>query len=146
MEDTTSLQEAVSWLNEVHGALLMLETESAILLMTEMQGVMKGLLSGEISDKEAAYDSLMRSLIQLPNYLDHLALGYPDIPLALLPLINKLRHLAGKKAMKASLLFFPDVHVPIPQAKSTPALADAKFKPLVQKLRFKLSKITYYPY
>jgi chemosensory pili system protein ChpA (sensor histidine kinase/response regulator) len=42
--------------------------------------------------------------------------------------------------MAANLLFFPDIHLPIPQAKPSPALTDAKFKPLVQKLRLNYQK------
>ncbi len=140
--DAGSLQDAVGWLHEIKGALILLEIDSAMILMQEMELVTKALLEGTIQDKEkeAAYDSLMRALIQLPNYLDHLALGYADIPLALLPLINKLRHLLKQKPLSANQFFSPDVSIDIPNIKPAPRLTDEKLKAFVHKQRIAYQK------
>lgn len=139
-DDPGSLQDAVGWLHEIKGALILLEISSAMMLMQEMEQVTKALLDGKIQDKEAAYDSLMRALIQLPNYLDHLALGYPDIPVALLPLINKLRHLLKQKPLTAGQFFLPDVSLDIPDIKPAPRLTDEKLKAFVHKQRLSYQK------
>ena len=135
-EDVGPLQDAVGWLHEIHGALILLEINSAMMLIKEMELVTQALLNDKIQNKEAAYDSLMRALIQLPNYLDHLALGYPDIPLALLPLINKLRQLIKQKPISSNQFFLPDTSIDVPETiKAAPHLPDAKLKAFVHKQR-----------
>ncbi|MEY3220976.1 MAG: hypothetical protein RIT27_2333 [Pseudomonadota bacterium] len=139
-DDTGPLQEAVGWLHEIHGALLMLEIDSAVMLLESMSAVTQGLLSNKIPDKGSAYDSLMRGVLQLPNYLDHLTLGYPPVPLALLPLINQLRGLVSEKPVAASSMFFPDVTLGNPQAKAVPKMSEAQFKGFVRQLRVSYQK------
>jgi len=139
-DDTGPLQEAVGWLHEIRGVLMMLEIESAVYLLQEMEHVTRGLLANKIPDKGLAYDSLMRGVLQLPNYLDHLMLGYPQVPMALLPLINRLRGLVGEKALPAATLFFPDVSLNNPHAKPIPKIAEAQFKTLIQKVRSSYQK------
>lgn len=134
-DDTGPLQEAAGWLHEIQGALTMLEIDSAMLLLKEMSHVTQALLANKIPDKGAAYDSLMRGVLQLPNYLDHLTLGYPQVPMALLPLINRLRALIHEKPLPAATLFFPDVSLNIPNPKPLPKIPDAQFKALIQKAR-----------
>jgi hypothetical protein len=139
-DDTGPLQEAAGWLHEIHGALTMLEIESAVLLLQEMEHVTQALLANKIPDKGAAYDSLMRGVLQLPNYLDHLTLGYPQVPMALLPLINRLRALIHEKPLPAATLFFPDVSLNLPNPKPLPRVADPQFKALIQKARIAYQK------
>jgi chemosensory pili system protein ChpA (sensor histidine kinase/response regulator) len=139
-DDTGPLQEAAGWLHEIHGALTMLEIDSAVLLLKEMEHVTQALLANKIPDKGAAYDSLMRGVLQLPNYLDHLTLGYPQVPMALLPLINKLRVLIREKPLPAATLFFPDVSLSNPHAKPIPKIPEAQFKVLIQKVRISYQK------
>jgi len=139
-DDTGPLQEAAGWLHEIRGALMMLEIDSAMLLLQEMEHVTQALLSNKIPDKGSAYDSLMRGVLQLPNYLDHLTLGYPQVPMALLSLINKLRALNREKPLPAATLFFPDVSLNIPNAKPIPKIPDAQFRTLIQKIRISYQK------
>lgn len=132
-EDTSPLQEAVNGLHEIRGALGVLEITSAMLLVQEMELVTKALLAGQLANKEVAYDLLMRAMLQLPNYLMHLALGYPDIPMAMLPLINKLRALLKQQPVPANTLFLPDIHQAL-ALKPAPQLPDAKLKEFVVRL------------
>ncbi|MCP4697834.1 MAG: hypothetical protein GY862_13425, partial [Gammaproteobacteria bacterium] len=134
-DDTRSLQDAVGWLREIRGALTLMETSTACLLVGEMEHVTQALLDNKVANKESAYDILMRGLIQLPNYLDHLALGYPDIPMALLPLLNKLRALRKQAPLPATSLFTPDLSVNSPAAKPAPKMADIKLRQFVHRLR-----------
>ncbi len=132
-EETVSLQDAVNGLHEIRGALAMLEVTSAVVLVQELENVTKLLLAGKLANKELAYDLLMRAILQLPNYLIHLALGYSDMPAALLPAINKLRTLHGQKELPANSFFLPNVNVALP-VKQAPSLPDAKLKDYVGKL------------
>lgn len=133
-DDSLPLQEVVGWLHEIRGSLVIMHIESAIHLIQEMELVTRALLDGNIADKEVAYDGLMRGMIQLPNYLDHLSLGYPDIPLAMLPLINKLRALCKQKPLAANQFFLPDVSLMPPHLKAAPKLSDEKLKAFAHKM------------
>jgi chemosensory pili system protein ChpA (sensor histidine kinase/response regulator) len=91
--DTSPLQQCVLWLHEIHGSLKIMELQTAALLVQEAELTIKTLLAGKIEGNAQTYDIVMRTLIQLPNYLDHLAIIQQDRPLALLPLLNELRAL-----------------------------------------------------
>lgn len=133
-EDPASLQDAVSWFHEIHGSLFMLDISSASHLVREMEILTSDLIAGKVGHKEQAYDILLQALLQLPNYLDHLSLGYHEMPAALLLLINKMRKLRNQPAMDSSVLFQPDPHLPLP-LKPPPKLPNAKLKEYVHKLR-----------
>lgn len=132
--DTSPLQQCVLWLHEIHGSLKIMELQTAALLVQEAELTIKTLLAGKIEGNAQTYDIVMRTLIQLPNYLDHLAIIQQDRPLALLPLLNELRALRKQPALAANVLFDPDISVPLPPIKSV-KLPDDKLKPHVQKLR-----------
>lgn len=136
-EDRAPLQQCVTWLHEVRGVLSIMELQTAALLVQSVEGVFQALVAGKIVDakeKEKTYDLLMRSLVQLPNYLDHLSIVQRDMPLALLPLINDLRKVRKQEPLNANQLFTPDLTVHIPQAKAV-TLPDAKLKEHAQKMR-----------
>jgi hypothetical protein len=132
--DTAPLQQCVVWLHEIHGALSVLQLQTAALLVQEVELTIKSLLAGKIENNESTYDVLMRALIQLPNYLDNLAIVQRDIPLALLPLLNDLRARRKQPALAANSLFTPDLSVAIPLKKivSSP---DDKLKKFMQQMR-----------
>lgn len=132
--DTAPLQQCVIWLHEIHGVLKMLELQTAALLVQEVEMTIKTLLAGKIASNEKSYDLLMQALVQLPNYLDHLAIVQQDIPLALLPSLNGLRALREQKPLTALNLFNPDLSVPLPNVKPV-KIADDALKAHVTKLR-----------
>lgn len=132
--DTAPLQQCVVWLHEIYGVLKMLELQTAALLVQEVKVTTKTLLTGKIAGNEKTYDLLMRALVELPNYLDHLSIVQQDIPLALLPSLNGLRSLRGEKPLTALNLFAPDLSTPLPNVKAV-KLADNVLKAHVNKLR-----------
>ncbi len=132
--DTAPLQQCVVWLHEIYGALSVLELPTAALLVQDVELTIKSLLAGKIENNESTYDVLMRSLIQLPNYLDHLAIVQRDMPLALLPLLNELRALRKQPALAANSLFMPDLAVEVPHLKKV-NLPDNKLKEYMHKMR-----------
>ncbi len=132
--DTAPLQQCVAWLHEIHGALMVLELHTAALLVQDIELTIKSLLAGKIENNETTYDVLMRALIQLPNYLDHLAIIQRDIPLALLPLLNDLRAKRKQPPLAANSLFTPDLTTAIPLKKAA-KLPDDKLKKFMHQMR-----------
>jgi chemosensory pili system protein ChpA (sensor histidine kinase/response regulator) len=132
--DTAPLQQCVVWLHEIHGALSVLQLQTAALLVQDVELTIKSLLAGKIENNESTYDVLMRALIQLPNYLDNLAIVQRDIPLALLPLLNDLRARRKQPALAANSLFTPDLSVAIPLKKAVSS-QDDKLKKFMQQMR-----------
>ncbi len=132
--DTAPLQQGIVWLHEIRGVLNILDLQTAALLVKEVEQTIHTLLAGKIENNEQTYDVLMRALIQLPNYLDHLAIVQHDIPLALLPQLNNLRALRKQQPLSAAHLFTPDLSLPIPAAKAA-QLPDPKLKEYAAKMR-----------
>ena len=108
-EDTARLREAVEHLHMVQGTLQMVELYGAAQLAEEMEKVSEALLDGSIKKVEDAYDVLMRSMLQLPDYLESLQSGSKDVPMVLLPLLNDLRASRNASLLSENVLFFPDV-------------------------------------
>lgn len=137
--DTAPLQQCVLWLHEIYGALKLLELQSAALLVEELELTIKTLLTGKVQSNETTYDTLMRALVQLPNYLDHLWIVQRDLPMALTSLLNSLRSLRGQTAINPSQLFMPDLSVviPVPKVQKMP---DDKLKEYMQKMRAAFQK------
>ncbi|KHD08927.1 hypothetical protein PN36_18350 [Candidatus Thiomargarita nelsonii] len=132
--ETTLLEQCILWLHETSGALKVLELETAVLLVQELELCIKSLQAGSIENNETTYALLMRALIHLPNYLDHLAIVQRDIPLALLPLLNELRAYRSETPLAANHLFTPDLSIAIPHSK-TVSLSNDKLKEYMQKMR-----------
>lgn len=113
-EDGTQMSFCAAHLHQVFGTLQMVELYGASLLAEEMEQVAKALLDGDIRQQEDAFGVLMRSILQLPDYLDGLMQGGRDIPLVLLPLLNDLRAVRGENLLSENALFSPDLTRPIP--------------------------------
>jgi len=137
--ETTLLEQCILWLHETHGALEVLELETAVLLVQELELCIKSLQEGKIENNETTYALLMRTLVYLPNYLDHLAIIQRDIPLALLPLLNELRDYRSEKPLTATHLFTPNLSQAIPHLK-TVNLSNEKLKAYMQKMRVAYQK------
>ncbi len=112
IEDTDEadrLRESVEHLHMVQGTLQMVELYGAAQLAEEMEKVSEALLNGKIDKVDDAYDVLMRSMLQLPDYLESLQSGRKDVPMVLLPLLNDLRASRNASLLSENVLFFPDV-------------------------------------
>ena len=108
-EDVSRLRESVEHLHMVQGTLQMVELYGAAQLAEEMEKVSEALLNGKIEKLDDAYDVLMRSMLQLPDYLESLQSGSKDVPMVLLPLLNDLRASRNASLLSENVLFFPDV-------------------------------------
>ncbi|VAW64159.1 Signal transduction histidine kinase CheA [hydrothermal vent metagenome] len=108
-QETERLRESVEHLHMVHGTLQMVELYGAAQLAEEMEKVSDALLNGKVNKVDDAYDVLMRSMLQLPDYLESLQSGGKDVPMVLLPLLNDLRASRNASLLSENVLFFPDV-------------------------------------
>ncbi|MCW8934823.1 MAG: Hpt domain-containing protein [Gammaproteobacteria bacterium] len=117
-EDTDRLRESVEHLHMVQGTLQMVELYGAAQLAEEMEKVSEALLNGKIEKVDDAYDVLMRSMLQLPDYLESLQSGRKDVPMVLLPLLNDLRASRNASLLSENVLFFPDVETDAEQAET----------------------------
>jgi len=120
IEDTSEqdrLRESVEHLHMVQGTLQMVELYGAAQLAEEMEKVSEALLNDKIDKVDDAYDVLMRSMLQLPDYLESLQSGSKDVPMVLLPLLNDLRASRNAHLLSENVLFFPDVDTDSGQAE-----------------------------
>ncbi|HMB74455.1 MAG TPA: Hpt domain-containing protein, partial [Gammaproteobacteria bacterium] len=58
---------------------------------------------------EQALEVLLRAVMQLPDYLEHIQSGHHDIPIAILPLLNDIRSVRNQDLFSEKLLFLPDL-------------------------------------
>ncbi|VAW44477.1 hypothetical protein MNBD_GAMMA02-741, partial [hydrothermal vent metagenome] len=114
-EDTNQLQFCVTYLHQIQGTLKMVELYGAAMVAEEMEWVAKDLIEGTVTDVDAAYEVLMQSILQLPDYLERIELGHKDVPIVLLPLVNDLRAVRSQKLLSESALFNPNLDLGVPE-------------------------------
>ena len=87
------LEKCADQLHVAHGVLRLVEVYGAALLAEEMEQVTRYLLAAGADQKRQieGLDALMRSMVQLPTYLERVLSGGRDMALVLLPLLNDLR-------------------------------------------------------
>ncbi len=100
-----ALGQCLEFLHQVQGTLRIVEVYGAAMLAEEMESVVRGLRSGELQRNDAAFEVLMRAMLQLPDYLERVIGGRRDMPLALLSLLNDLRAVRGQPLLSESALF-----------------------------------------
>src|SRR6202790_4788658 len=93
-------------LHQVQGVLRLLEIYAAPLLAEEMEQVARYLISlgTERRNQDETLDALMRSMVQLPGYLERVLAGGRDLALVLLPLLNDLRAVRGSALLSEGTL------------------------------------------
>ncbi len=99
------LMRCAELLHLAAGALKIVEAHGAALLAEEMQEACHFL--GAARDQEIVDDgleTLTRSMVQLPAYIDRLLAGGRDVALILLPLINDLRELTKRPTLSEGTL------------------------------------------
>jgi chemosensory pili system protein ChpA (sensor histidine kinase/response regulator) len=94
------------------GALRIAEVYGGSLLAEEMEHVGHYVSdhAGQGKTDADGLDALMRAMEQLPAYLDRVASGGRDVPLALLPLLNDLRAVRGGALLSEGTLLMLNLH------------------------------------
>ncbi|WP_152205612.1 Hpt domain-containing protein [Marinobacter changyiensis] len=136
-DDTARLRFCLNYLHQVHGTLQMVELYGAALLTEEMEKLTQAVLNATVASVDDAVEVLMRAILQLPQYLEHLGTSKDDFPLVLLPLLNDLRAARGETLLSDTSLFKPDLSAArvAPVANAPQRLQDPKVLGHIRKLR-----------
>ncbi|NOY66839.1 MAG: hypothetical protein GXP13_05470, partial [Gammaproteobacteria bacterium] len=139
-DDATQLRFCLTYVHQVYGTLQMVELYGASLFAEEMESLLEALLANEVTQKEDAYEVLMRAILQLPEYLERIQRGMKDNPLVLMPIMNDLRTARGSILLSESALFSPnldqieaiDIEAPTDLFGIDPKTLARKLRPLYQ--------------
>ena len=107
--ETELLAEVKQRLCVIQGALVMVEQYGAALLTEEMVALVDFIVAEKGSRDDPALEVLLRAVMQLPDYLEHIQSGHRDIPIAILPLLNDVRAVRNQDLFSEKLLFLPDL-------------------------------------
>jgi chemosensory pili system protein ChpA (sensor histidine kinase/response regulator) len=105
-DQSAFLEKCAEQLHLAHGVLRLVEVHGAALLAEEMEHVTRYLLAAGHDQKRQieGLDALMRSMVQLPTYLERVLSGGRDLALVLLPLLNDLRSVRGSPLLSEGTL------------------------------------------
>jgi len=133
--DSTQIRFCATYLHQIYGTLQMVEIYGGALLAEEMEALANAISQGGVSRKEDAYDVLMRAILQLPAYLEHLENGQQDMPVILLPLLNDLRTARGEHLLSENAFFSPNLNVTPPEETKKSDKAPVDIQKYAKKLR-----------
>ena len=129
------LDECGMHIKQAQGTLQMVELFGAAMLAEEMSELLQAIIDDQVKIKDDAYEALIRAIIQLPDYLEHIQAGHKDVPIVLLPLMNDLRAARDVPLLSENVLFFPDLDVrEEPEATQVEQVIPEKPPAEIQKL------------
>ena len=140
----TSVKER---LGLIQGVLMMVEQYGAAMLTEEMLSLADFIIEHKKERNDQTIEILLRAVLQLPDYLEHIQSGNRDIPIAILPMLNDIRAVKNQDLFSEKLLFLPDLsmHSQGAEAESIEEPDNQASKLLAKKLRpiyqFSLLKI-----
>ena len=136
--DRSLLGEVKERLTTIRGVLVMIEQYGAALLTEEMIALLDFIVEDKDQKQgEQALEVMLRAVLQLPDYLEHIQSGYRDIPIAILPLLNDIRAVRNQDLFSEKLLFLPDLsmHEQPVEAEAIDDKTNQLMRALVKKLR-----------
>lgn len=135
-DDKTQIRFCTTYLHQIYGTLQMVEIYGGALLAEEMEMLTDAILEDRVTQKDDAYDVLMRAIIQLPSYLEHIEQGHNDRPVILLPLLNDLRAARGDTLLSDNAFFSPNLSVtPPPSIANKQEPQEPDIQKYIKKLR-----------
>jgi len=108
-EDEALLEGVKERLGVIQGVLTMIEQYGAAMLTEEMVALADFIIGSKQEEGEGALEVMLRAVLQLPDYLEHIQSGHRDIPIAILPLLNDIRAVMNLDLFSEKLLFLPDL-------------------------------------
>ncbi len=108
-EDAELLERVRERLDVIQGVLMMIEQYGAAMLTEEMVALVGFIRENPQEKGEQALEVMLRAVLQLPDYLEHIQSGHRDIPIAILPLLNDIRAVRNQDLFSEKLLFLPDL-------------------------------------
>lgn len=118
-DDAALLQNCIEQLQQISGALTLIEMSGAQMLAEELVQLALEIPQDASSDSDDALSGLGQGLYVLKRYLEYLQLSKEELPELLLPTINQLRGLHG-------LSVLPDSHFYTVRLTPPPALPEVK--------------------
>lgn len=134
-DDESQMRFCINYLHQVHGTLQMVELHGAALAIEEMEKLSQAIFDDNVNNKDDAYETLMQGILQVPDYLEHLLAGNPDMPVVLLPLLNDIRAARNEALLSEGALFTPDLSIDAPAVELTSNITDGGLSELARKLR-----------
>ena len=134
-DDESQIRFCINYLHQVHGTLQMVELHGAALAIEEMEKLATAIHEDNVHNKDDAYETLMGGILQVPDYLEHLLAGNPDMPVVLLPLLNNLRAARNEALLSEGALFTPDLSVSAPVGELSADTSAEGLSALAKKIR-----------
>jgi chemosensory pili system protein ChpA (sensor histidine kinase/response regulator) len=136
-DDEALLEGVKERLGVIQGVLVMIEQYGAAMLTEEMVALADFIIANKQQQGEQALEVMLRAVLQLPDYLEHIQSGHRDIPIAILPLLNDIRAVRNQDLFSEKLLFLPDLsmHQEDADVQSVDNDSNQASKLLVKKLR-----------
>jgi len=136
-EDAKLLESIKERLGVVQGVLMMIEQYGAAMLTEEMESLCDFIIENKQEQGDQALEVMLRAVLQLPDYLEHIQSGHKDIPIAILPLLNDIRAVKNQDMFSEKLLFLPDLsmHQDSVDEDTIDASNNAASKEFAKKLR-----------
>jgi chemosensory pili system protein ChpA (sensor histidine kinase/response regulator) len=119
--DPSILTSCTDQLGQTHGVVDMLGLAGAALLIKETLKSLSVLSKNEHKNTETIADTVLKSLLVLPNYLKLIGHDFPDHPLRLIETINELRTARSDSPLTATSLFTPNLGIFLPESISSPS-------------------------
>jgi chemosensory pili system protein ChpA (sensor histidine kinase/response regulator) len=107
--DVSRIRFCLTHIHQVLGSLQMIEFHGGALIAEEMELLAQALLHNNVTSASEAQEVLMRSLLQLPIYLEHAQRFQDDHPGIALPLLNDMRAARKHAFLSESGLFTPEL-------------------------------------
>lgn len=136
-DDASQLRFCVSYIHQVYGTLHMIEFHGAAMLAEEMELVARDLSDFSTKQADDANEVLMRAILQLPDYLEHIKKIKQDQPTFILPVLNDLRAVRGAELLSEATFFSPDLSpaYKIHGTRLPLVQTNEQFRPIIAKLR-----------
>jgi chemosensory pili system protein ChpA (sensor histidine kinase/response regulator) len=109
--DNAQLRFCHTYLHQVVGTLQMVELDGAALLAQENELLAQAMIDGKVEPGSGAFETLVRGILSVPDYLARLQYNQKDSPVRLLPVINELRAARAAEPVFELDLFAPDLSV-----------------------------------
>ena len=127
------IEDCSGLLHKIHGTLKMVQLTGASLLTEEMEAVATSLAEKQAGAPKDRAEALMIALVQLPDYLERLEKGAPDMPFSVLSLINDLKASRDATLLSETAFFAPHLNETLIQ--SVQAEPNPAFKDMAKHLR-----------
>ncbi len=104
------MSDGADLIHKIQGTLKMVQLTGATMLTEEMEAVARTLVTAKPGAGKDSAEALMLALVQLPDYLERLEKGAPDLPFSVLSIINDLRASRDAGLLSETAFFAPHLN------------------------------------